>query len=106
MSLKSRLGKLERRCSTDILDLFKLSDDALQEQLRKFSDDELLEQMRKCIVQLGIDWGSFQNDPTGAVEKAFEGVEDDEGLIAGFLKAIAEADIDWLTGEPLPPVGW
>jgi len=94
MGLKSRLGKLERRHSTADLDLTKLS------------DDELDAGFRKCIEQLGIDWGSFQNDPKGAFEKAVEGVEDDEGIIAEFLKAIVESNIDWSTGGCSPSAGW
>jgi hypothetical protein len=94
MGLKSRLGKLERRRSIFDADLTKLS------------DAELAAGMRKCIEELGIDWDSFQDDPTGAVEKTFEGVEDDEGIIAEFVALVGQADIDWSTGESSPPAGW
>ncbi|MFT7594635.1 MAG: hypothetical protein ACI8R4_001957 [Paracoccaceae bacterium] len=87
MGLKSRLGKLERHRSIFDADLTKLS------------DAELAAGRRKCIEQLGIDWDSFQDDPTGAIEKTFEGVEDDEGIIAGLLGALGEADTKWLRGE-------
>jgi len=106
MSLKSRLGKLERRCSAGNLDPSKLSDAELDVLLRKSSYDELDVLLRKCVEQLGIDWASFQIDPTGVIEKTFEGVEDEDGAIARLSKAIAEAGTDWLRPEPSPPVGW
>ncbi|WP_186766395.1 hypothetical protein [Falsiphaeobacter marinintestinus] len=56
--------------------------------LTKLTDEELIEAIRTNLKILGIDWEEFKNDPRGAVVKCFEGVSDDDGLIAGFLEAI------------------
>ena len=81
MSLQSRLGKLERSCSADNLDLSKLT------------EDELKAQIVKSVEQIGIDWRTFQNDPVGTLKEHFEGVEGHEGSLAGLIKLISEANI-------------
>ena len=76
MRLQARLVKIENTYTADALDL------------RKLTDEELIEGMRANLIILGIDWDEFKDDPRGAASKRFEGVPDDDGLIAGFLDAV------------------
>ena len=76
MRWRARFSKMER-------DSVAVSSD-----LTKLTDAEMLESFRANLKVIGIDWDEFKNDPLGAATKRFEGVPDDDGLIAGFLEAV------------------
>lgn len=86
MRLTARLAKLERLGATG------------RTEFSKLSEEELLEHLKKNVEQIGIDWVSFKNDPAGTTSDFCKGLEDEDGLIEGFLAAIKITDVAWLQG--------
>ena len=79
MSLQSRLGKLERSCSADNLDLSKLT------------EDELKAQIFKSVEQLGIDSEKPANQITAKERKQLRRFLKDFQLEVSGHRSINEA---------------
>ena len=84
MKLRARLNRLEGLHA------------AATGNIRNLTDEELVERIRCCVSQIGLDWEVFKKDPVGTISDLFEGVEDDDSLIANLLKALEYAGTDWL----------
>lgn len=76
MRWRARLSKMERDFVAESSDVTKLT------------DEELVEGIRANLKIIGIDWEGFKNSPRGVDEQHFEGIPDDDGLIARFLNAV------------------
>lgn len=64
--------------------------------IRNLTDKELIERMRFYVTQIGLDWEVFKMNPVDTIRDFFEGVDDDDGLIANLLSALEYAGTDWL----------